>query len=100
MADFLGADPHHERGAAQVLGWAIKHGLIDLFTIDYKKASQRADEMADSTNERVQAAGVRLQAIFASHNLKVIEMLGGKDTAPVVNVNVAVPVKVEFDRGG
>jgi len=73
LADLM--DPHRARGAAGLLARAISAGYIDAFCIDYQEAKKLARELAQlKDNPRAKAAGVKLLAAMAIHDLKLMEI--------------------------
>lgn len=67
-------DPHRCRGAAGLLASAISAGYIDAFCIDYQEAKKAAEALSRDPSPRIRAAGTKLLAVMALHDLKLMEI--------------------------
>lgn len=77
LTDLL--DPHRARGSAGLIGRAIEAGYLGAFCIDYAEVKKTARELLVSDKPRVRAAGVKLMATMANHDLKLMEIADKAD---------------------
>ena len=87
LTDLIPDDPGRQRGAAELLGSAIRNGYLDAFVVPYADVKRWAEDLARSDDQRIKAAGVKLLTIMANHDLKLWGMLSGGET-PNVQVNI------------
>jgi hypothetical protein len=94
LADLM--DPHRARGAAGMLATAIKYGYVDAFCIDYGAAKRAAFELSQSEDGRAKAAGTKLLAAMALHDLKLMELLDKSTRLDEGSPTDRPKVEVEF----